>query len=52
MFPTRAHRTFSDKQPKNGHHIYQAINEMSCMQTSFTNVNLFSQTGLALRKGH
>jgi len=29
-------------KPKNGHHVYQAVNEMSCMQTSFTNVNLFS----------
>jgi len=43
--------TFCGKRPENSHHIYQAINDMSSMQTFFGNVNLFCQKGFALRTG-
>jgi len=50
-FSKTTHATFFNERPKIGHRIYQAINEMSSMETSFTNVNLISRTWVALRTG-
>jgi len=46
LFPTRTHATFLINEQKKV--ITKAINKISDMQTSWPNVNLFYQTGVAL----
>jgi len=46
LFPTRTHATFFVNEQKKV--LIKAMNEISCMQTSKTNVNLFSHTEVAL----
>jgi len=50
-FVTLTHGTFFNKRSKNSHRIYYALNKMSNVQTSLTNVNPFPQIGVALGEG-